>query len=134
MMASAPAPLRSRFIRYVAVGCGATASHYLLLVMWVEWANWPAPAAALAGAMLGAQVAFFGNRRFTFGHHGPMLPVWWRFQATAVVGGLVSAACVAAGGRVGLHYLLAQMVGTVIALLLTYAINRHWSFGRPKAL
>ena len=129
----ASAPLRPRFIRYVAVGVGATAAHYLLLVMLVESANWPAPAAALAGAMLGAQVAFFGNRRFTFDHQGPMLPAWWRFQATAVLGGLVSAACVGAGGRLGLHYLLAQMVGTVVALLLTYAINRHWSFGRRKA-
>ena len=133
-MMMAPAPLQSRFIRYVAVGGGATASHYLLLVMLVEWANWPAPAAALAGAMLGAQVAFFGNRRFTFDHQGPMLSAWWRFQATAVLGGLVSASCVAIGQRIGLHYLLAQAVGTVVALLLTYAINRHWSFGRRKAL
>ena len=29
---------------------------------------------------------------------------------------------------------LAQAVGTMVALLLTYAINRHWSFGRRKAL
>lgn len=131
---TAPAPQRSSFLRYVAVGCAATASHYLLLGMLVEWAAWPAPAAALVGAMLGAQVAFFGNRRFTFDHQGPMLPAWWRFQATAVLGGLVSAACVAAGQRMGLHYLLAQVVGTVIALLLTYGINRRWSFGRRKAV
>ena len=130
---TAPGLRRSSLIRYVAVGALATVSHYLLLASLVEQAAWPAPAAALAGAMLGAQVAFFGNRRFTFDHQGPMLPAWWRFQATAVVGGLVSAGCVAAGGRLGLHYLLAQMVGTVVALLLTYAINRHWSFGLRNA-
>lgn len=131
---TAPGPLRSSFVRYVVVGCAATAMHYLLLVTLVEWANWPAPAAALAGAMFGAQVGFFANRRFTFDHQGPTLPAWWRFQATAVIGGLVSAVCVAVGERMGLHYLLAQVVGTLIALLLTYAINRRWSFGRRKAV
>ncbi len=131
---SPSALLRPRFMRYVAVGCAATAAHYLLLVVLVESATSAAPTAALAGAMLGAQVGFFGNRRFTFSHQGRMLPAWWRFQATAVVGGLISAACVALGGRLGLHYLLAQVVGTLVALGLTFAINRHWSFGQRKGL
>jgi putative flippase GtrA len=37
---------------------------------------------------------------------------------------------VALAVRVGWHYLLAQMLATGLALLLTYFINRHWTFGR----
>jgi len=36
---------------------------------------------------------------------------------------------VAAGTRVGLHYLVAQVGATLVALVLTYAINRRWAFG-----
>lgn len=117
------------FWRYAAVGALATASHYALLWWAVEHAHWPPPLAAGAGAALGAQVAFIGNRRFTFGHRGPWLAAWWRFQMTALLGGATSVAVVGAGTLVGVHYLLAQMVATLLALLLTFAVNRRWAFG-----
>ena len=31
----------------------------------------------------------------------------------------------------GLHYLLAQAVATGVGLLVTYAINRVWTFAKP---
>lgn len=121
------------FARYLGVGAVATAAHYLLLAALVELAHWYPPAAAAAGAVLGAQVAFVGNRAYTFGHRGPLLGAWWRFQATAVIGALVSAAAVAIGDRAGLHYLIGQMIGTGLAVVLTYAVNRAWSFRHRPA-
>lgn len=117
-----------RLLRYAAVGALATAVHYAVLVAGVEVLGWPAPAAAAFGAAVGAQVAFAGNRRLTFGHRGPMLPAWWRFQATALLGAGISAALVGLGARAGLHYLAAQAIATGLVLLLTFAINRRWSF------
>ena len=117
------------WLRYGAVGGVATLAHYALLAGLVELADWPPPLAAGAGAALGAQVGFVGNRCFTFDHQGPRLPAWWRFQLTALLGGLVSMAVVAAGTRLGLHYLLAQAVATLLALVLTYLINKRWAFG-----
>ena len=117
------------WLRYVAVGGVATSAHYLLLAGLVEWGRWPPPLAAGAGAALGAQLGFVGNRCFTFAHAGPWLPAWWRFQATALLGGLVSIAVVAAGTALGLHYLLAQALATLLVLVLTYAVNRRWAFG-----
>ena len=38
-------------------------------------------------------------------------------------------AIVAAGVRLGLHYLLAQVIATGAGLLLTFAVNRRWTFG-----
>ena len=117
------------WLRYTAVGGVATLAHYLLLWIAVERGHWPPPLAAGAGAALGAQLGFVGNRWFTFDHRGGWLGAWWRFQLTAVLGGLASVLVVALGGHVGLHYLLAQAVATLLALLLTFAINRRWAFG-----
>jgi putative flippase GtrA len=74
-------------------------------------------------------VAFAGNRRYTFGHAGPLWPAWWRFMGTALLGAAVGMVIVAAGVALGAHYLLAQAVATALVLLLTFAVNRVWAFG-----
>ena len=51
-------------------------------------------------------------------------------QGTALVGALFGMVVVALAVRAGWHYVLAQMLATGLALLLTYFINRRWTFGR----
>ena len=116
-----------RFIRYGTVGALATATHYALLVLVVEAFGWPAWLGSGLGAVVGAQVAYAGNRRWTFAHRGRLAASWPRFQA--LLGALAGMAIVAAGVRLGLHYLLAQVVATAAGLLLTFAVNRRWTFG-----
>ena len=118
-----------RWVRYTAVGGVATLAHYLLLWIAVERWHWAPPLAAGAGSALGAQIGFVGNRWFTFDDRGRWLGAWWRFQLTAVLGGVTSVMVVALGVGLGLHYLLAQVAATLLALVLTYAINRRWAFG-----
>ena len=122
------------FIRYTGVGALATALHYGVLVLCVERAGWPAFAASGFGAVVGAQVAYLGNRWFTFAHHGAVRASWPRFQATALLGALLGMAIVALGVRLGVHYLIAQVMATLTSLVITFAINRHWTFrGAPPA-
>jgi putative flippase GtrA len=118
----------SRFIRYTAVGAVATAVHYLVLVGVVELGGWPAYLGSGLGAVVGAQVAYAGNRWLTFAHRGDMRESWPRFQATALAGALLGMAIVALGVRLGAHYLVAQVVATLSSLVLTFAINRAWTF------
>ena len=117
-----------RFVRYGAVGVLATAAHYLVLVLCVELVGWPAFVGSAVGAVVGAQVAYAGNRWFTFAHRGDVLGSWPRFQATALLGALVGAAIVGLGVRLGVHYLIAQVVATLTTLVLTFTINRAWTF------
>jgi putative flippase GtrA len=120
-----------RFLQYAAVGAVATAVHYAILVGLVE-AHLLAPERAAAlGAWVGAQVAFAGNAVFTFRGQGATLAAWWRFQVTAVFGALLSFALVAVGVRLGAHYVLAQIAATLINLVVTFEINRRWSFAAP---
>jgi putative flippase GtrA len=118
------------FLRYVAVGAVATLAHWALLALLVEATLAPAWLGSGAGAVLGAQVAFFGNRRFTFGHAGAVGTSWWRFMGTAAAGAIVGMAIVGGGVALGLHYLLAQAVATSVVVVLTFAVNRGWTFAR----
>jgi putative flippase GtrA len=114
--------------RYAVVGLAATAAHYALLSALVEWLGVRAWLGSGCGAVLGAQVAFFLNRRYTFGHEGAMWPAWWRFMGTAALGALAGMGIVAAGVAFGMHYLLAQLVATVLVMVLTFTVNRLWAF------
>jgi putative flippase GtrA len=116
------------FFRYTAVGAFATAAHYLVLVLWVEALGGPAYLGSGIGAVVGAQLAYAGNRWFTFAHEGAIAASWPRFQITAILGALLGMAIVALGVRLGVHYLLAQVVATGLSLILTFAINRAWTF------
>jgi putative flippase GtrA len=106
----------------------ATALHYLVLVGCVEGLGWPAFVGSGVGAVLGAQFAYLGNRRFTFGHAGSVSASWPRFQVTALAGALLGMLIVGLGVRVGAHYLLAQALATATGLVMTFAINRAWTF------
>jgi putative flippase GtrA len=120
------------FIRYTFVGGIATAAHYLVLVLCVEKAGWPAYVASGFGAVVGAQVAYVGNRWFTFAHRGDVLSSWPRFQATALLGAALGMLIVALCVRAGVYYLIGQMIATLAGLAMTFAINRAWTF-RPLA-
>lgn len=118
------------FGRYTLIGGVATAVHYGVLLALVEAAHVAPASAAAAGAVAGAAVAYLGNRRFTFAdsgaHHRNALP---RFLTVAAIGAAVSGLVVWLGSAVlGVHYLAAQVIATGLALLLSYRLNRAWSF------
>ena len=120
--------MTTRLLRYALVGGLATAVHYALLAACVEIGGWPAWLASGAGAVVGAQVAYVGNRRYTFGYRGGVGASWLKFQITAMAGALQGMAVVAIAVALGLHYLAAQVLATLTGLLATFAINRRWTF------
>lgn len=119
---------RWRLLRYALVGVVATATHWGFMALLVSGIHVPAWWASGAGAVLGAQVAFAGNRVFTFGHLGPWRPAWRRFMGTALLGALAGMAVVAVAVAAGWHYLVAQALATGLVLLLTFTMNRRWTF------
>jgi putative flippase GtrA len=119
-----------QFVRYAGVGLVATAVHYGVLIVAVETAAWPPWLASGYGATLGAQVAFLGNRWFTFEPGARLGSAWWRFQTTAALGASTGMVIVAGAARLGVYYLPAQMLATALVLVLSFAVNRSWSFRR----
>lgn len=121
--------LTGQLARYAAVGAVATLSHFAVLGLMVEGFGQPPGWGSALGALLGAQVAFVGNRWFTFAEPAALWTAWWRFQSTALLGGAIGAALVTATTLSGWHWLPAQGLATGLVLLLTFFVNRYWSFG-----
>jgi hypothetical protein len=74
-------------------------------------------------------VGRMGARARLDDHAGGGLPAWFKFMATALLGALLGMAIVAMGVAWGWHYLAAQVLATLCSLVLTYAVNRRWTFG-----
>ncbi len=117
------------FVRYTSIGGFATAVHYLVLIMLVEWLDLAPSLAATSGAACGALIAYVGNHRFTFGsrsRHHIALP---RFLFVAALGAVLNGVIVWLGTEaLSWHYLIAQVVATFVVLLMSYHFNRTWSF------
>ena len=117
------------FVRYTLVGTVATGAHYAVLVTLVEVLRLPPAHASALGALCGATVAYLANRRFTFSstaRHRQVLP---RFLLIAALGAALNGLMVWVGTSVlGWHYVVAQGVVTAAVLILTYSLNREWTF------
>lgn len=122
-------PQLSRFLRYCAVGVGATALHYMVLLVGVELGGADPAMTSAVGAICGAAFAYTLNRRLTFASRATHRDAFPRFMLVAALGAGLNAFVVAVGTRhLGQHYLLAQVAATALVLLAGYAANRSWTF------
>ncbi|MGO4125830.1 GtrA family protein [Inquilinus sp. YAF38] len=134
-MQALPFPaIHRQFIRYAAAGLVATTMHYAVAAGLVEsGAAAPLPA-TLAGYVAGGLVSYVLNRRLTFAGGRPHREAGWRFALVAAGGfawtGLLMALLV---GRIGVPFLPAQAVTTLIVLFWGFLANRLWSFAGSPA-
>lgn len=117
-----------QFLKFAFVGATATGLHYaifLALVMFLDVA--PGLAAAI-GACFGACVVYTLNRRYTFTtqrSHKETIP---RFVALSVLGAVLNGAIVGWLSGIGLHFLLSQMVATVLVLFINFVVSKKWIY------
>jgi putative flippase GtrA len=115
---------------YASVGVGATLAHYVVLIALVEGAGWRAVPATLCGYVVGGVVAYLLNRRHTFASERPHAEATWRFALVAFAGFCVTYVLMSLFvDRWAAPYLPAQIVTTVLAMFVTFALNRRWTFG-----
>lgn len=115
------------FIQYSLVGAIATLTHYAIFLICIYiflLAPWKG---TLVGSTYGAFIAYFLNYRHTFSSQAKHSLVLPKFLMAASVGILVQTIIVAIFSN-HLHYLLAQLMATMVALILTFTINRFWTF------
>lgn len=122
--------LVSQLAAYASVGAVATAVHYAILVGLVEAGGWRPVPATLCGYVAGGVVAYALNRRHTFASDRPHAEAGWRFAATAFLGFCITFLLMSLFvDRLGAPYLPAQLVTTLLAMFVTFAVNRRWTFG-----
>jgi putative flippase GtrA len=124
--------LAHQFLRYASVGVAAFVFHYATLIGLVESDTLTPTPAALAGFVVGGIVSYVLNRRFTFVSDRSHSVAGPRFAITAAVGfGLTYLIMHLLTDRLGIHYLIAQLVTTGIVLVWTFLGNRYWTFRHP---
>jgi len=117
------------FLRFVCVGGSATALQYLLLVVLVVETGWtPVIASSLAYA-ISTVFNYALSRSFTFRSHRAHASALPRFVLVSVIGIGINALVVwLSFNQLGLHYLLAQALATVMTLGWNYTAARNWAF------
>lgn len=119
-----------QFFWFVVAGGIATSVHYTVLVALVELLDFSAAPSAAIGTLCGAVVSYLLNRHMAFASsssgHTQALP---RFIAIALLGALLNGVLVWLGVHIlGWHYLLAQLLATLLVMGLTFQLHRIWTF------
>lgn len=122
----------NQFMRFAAVGIAGTGTHYVVLLALVHIAAVAPGFAAAGGALAGACVNYWFNRRFTFQSDRPHDEAIPRFMLMAVLGALLNGLIVGQLASVGIHFFIAQILATLVVLVLNFLTSRAWIFQTPK--
>lgn len=118
-----------QFSTFVGVGLTAAAAHFSTLTLLVEADVLGPVAASAVGFVAGGIVSYALNRRFTFEStrtHAGAVP---RFVMVAGVAFLLNETLMGIlVHRMGLFYLLAQVITTGITMMWTFTGYRIWAF------
>lgn len=119
-------------VSFVGVGSIATAAHYTILVSLVQIVGVRPVPAAMCGALVGATISYWLNRRHTFASDRPHEEAVWRFAFVAGVAFLLTYLLMRQAVD-GWHipYLIAQLGTTLIVMVWSFFGNRMWTFRTP---
>lgn len=116
------------FFRFVLVGGLATVIQYVVLILLVQLIGADPVFASAVGFVISAVANYIINYHYTFGSNQRHTSAITKFTALASVGLVLNSGIMSALVRLGLHYLPAQIVATVIVLLWNFAGNSLWTF------
>jgi putative flippase GtrA len=119
---------------FIAVGCAAAATHWLVAVIAVDMATLPPLLANLVGWLAAFGVSFTGHYQLTFRHQrAPLLKAARRFFAVSALGFGVNELAYAYLLRITtLRYDLLLALILVSIAFMTFILGRFWAF-RHKA-
>lgn len=122
-----------KFILFTGVGAIGTGTHYLILVILVQALSINPVLASSAGALSGALVNYLLNYRYTFHSRKRHREAMTKFFTVAAVGFVLNGLLMTLGDQVlHLHYLLSQIIATVVVLMWNFAGNHFWTFNGEK--
>lgn len=121
--------LFEQFVRFMGVGCVSAIGHYGLLIVLVQAAGVAAVPASAAGALLGAWINYSLNYRFTFKSSKRHAESVTKFAIVAAIGLLLNTLFMWLGVELfGIHYLVSQIITTVLVMIWSFGANRFWTF------
>ena len=126
--------LANRFVKFAGVGVIGTAAHYATLFVLVDVASLDAVAASSAGFLVGGIINYLLNYKFTFRSQQSHTSTAPRFFAIALGGFFLNGVAMSLlVNKIGLYYLLAQVITTGLILIWTFLANHYWTFGQSTS-
>jgi len=114
---------------YVGAGGVATASHYVVTIAAVEAFGVAPIAASAAGFATGAAVKYWLNYKLAFQSRARHSHAMLRFAIALALMMAANTAIFAVLQRgLGLHYILAQAITTILLIPPGYVLHRQWVF------
>ena len=124
----------SGFVRFGAFGALATLIHVVVFAVLVEKFHFAAVMASVPAFLCAMLVSYAANSKWTFrasAGHGTHLP---RYAMVSLVGlGLNTLITYIVVNVMGLWYGFALMIVVTAIPVITYLLNRHWTFGGGSA-
>jgi putative flippase GtrA len=109
------------FLRFATVGAVATAAHYAVMIALVQFGGVDPVVATVCGFAVGAVVSYTLNRRYTFAVRPAYMRGFLKFAIVIGIGAVLNAGIVAFFIRLGLHYMIAQVIATLVVLIWNFA-------------
>jgi putative flippase GtrA len=128
-------PLVVQFVKFGIVGVSNTLLSFGIYTVLLEvFGVWYVTASAI-GFAVGAVNGFLLNRRWTFKEHtgDALTPVRWAIVQTCGLGANLGLVYLFVSGA-GLDELIGQACATAIVTVLTFTVNRSWTFRTPSAV
>lgn len=118
-----------QFVSFAGVGAIATAGHYLILIVLVQFYSLNPTLASGIGAVAGALISYGLNYHYTFRSNSSHALSIAKFFAVAGVGLVLNSLSMLICIEVfGVYYLLSQVLATALVLIWSFAANRAWTF------
>lgn len=118
-----------RLTTFGLIGTLGTGAHYLTLVILVELMHVDPVTAATAGFFNGALLNYFLNYRYTFRSTKAHRDAAPKFFLIAALTGLLNSLLVYFGVNIlGINYLLAQIIATIVVFFSNFGLNALWTF------
>ncbi len=118
-----------RFVIYSGLGLFGTACHFVVLAITVGVLGFGPVEGSSLGALAGALTNYWLNYHFNYRSRKLHREALTRYLSVATAGFLLNALLMdILAVRIGLYYLLAQVITTGLVLLWTFSVNHFWTF------
>jgi putative flippase GtrA len=123
---SSGSAVTGRVLKFAIVGGVGVAINLAALYVLSRWAGLPLVAASALAVELAAISNYLLNDTWTFGTRSPSLSRFAKFNVASLVGMVLNVLCVWLLTRLGLYFLVANLIGITAGFATNYTFSVSW--------
>jgi putative flippase GtrA len=125
--------MRKWIAKFVVVGGSGTVLNTAILYLLHQWLHVPLMAASAVAVEVAVVNNYLLHDRWTFATRSPSLRRFAKFNAASLGGLAVNVLVLWLLTRMGLHYLVANLIGIAAAFAVNCALSANWVWKGEKA-